>query len=95
MIVFENAPWTVIVAVVVGLAGVGLWIVSWFLPRGSIRQRRLSDFGSVLIFGGMLVRYAAVGGPRNGLEWMLCVLAVVFLALALWNLFRTHDQRPR
>lgn len=95
MIAFESQPWPVVVAVVVGLAGVALWIVSWFLPRGSLRQRRLSDFGSVLIFGGMLVRYAAVGGPGNALEWMLCGLAVVFLAAALWNLIRTHDQRPR
>lgn len=95
MITLESQPWPVVVAVLVGLAGVALWIVSWFMQRGTIKQRRLSDFGSVLIFGGMLTRYAAIGGPRNALEWMLAALAVVFLAAALWNLFRTHDQRPR
>lgn len=95
MITLESQPWPVVVAIVVGMVGIALWIVSWFMPRGTIKQRRLSDFGSVLIFGGMLVRYAAIGGPRNALEWLLAALAVVFLGLALWNLFRTHDQRPR
>jgi hypothetical protein len=95
MITFADQPWPVVVAVVTGLVGIALWVVAWFLPRGSLKQRRLSDFGSVLVFGGMLTRYAVTGGPRHALDWLLCVLAVAFLGFALWSLFKTQDRGPQ
>lgn len=49
----------------------------------------------MLVFGGMLTRFAATGGPRHALDWMLCVLAVAFLGFALWSLAKTQDRGPR
>lgn len=94
MIVLQDQPWPVVAAVVIGLIGIACWIASWTVVRDVWRRKRLSDFGSVLIFGGMLTRYAALGGPKNALEWMLCALAVVFLGIAMWGLFKTQNEGP-
>lgn len=95
MTALQDRSWVELIAVAVGLVGIGFWIVSWFAIKDVWRKRRFSDFGGVLIFGGMLTRYAARGGPANGIEWMLCGLAALFLAAALWSLIKTQDGGPK
>jgi len=70
--------------------GVALWIASYFRPRGSVARMRFNDAGSVLIFGGILVRIAIQGGPKNPLDWLLLVVGPLFAGVALYRLFRTQ-----
>ena len=72
--------------------GFVMWIMAVLFSRDPIRRMRLLDSGMVLIFAAILVRFVVQERPLNAIEWVLAALSPVFIAAALYRLWRT--ERP-
>ncbi len=87
------APPHIIAGYAAGAAtGVGLlmWIWAGLFSRNPLRRIRMTDAGMVLIFSAILVRIVIKPEPLNALDWILGVLAPLFILAALYRLWRTQ-----
>lgn len=69
--------------------GVGLWIYGWTGANNPIRKLRFQDAGMVLVFSSILLRVLIQERAMTWFDWIVVVLAPVFIAAALWRLKRT------
>lgn len=69
--------------------GLGLWVWSWLGVRDPIQKLRFRDCGVVLLFSAIVARVLVQSRALTAFDWVLLVLAPVFIAAALWRLTRT------
>ena len=94
----ERYP-SILLNVVEGMSGhlgqmmrMGQLDLAVLFSRDPIRRMRLLDSGMVLIFAAILVRFVVQERPLNLIEWVLAALSPIFIAAALYRLWRT--ERP-
>lgn len=73
--------------------GLGLWLWGWLAVRNPIQKLRFHDCGIVLVFSAIIARVLVQARALTPIDWLLLVLAPVFIAAALWRLTRTG--RPK
>ncbi|HEY0053226.1 MAG TPA: hypothetical protein VGB49_07440 [Caulobacteraceae bacterium] len=71
--------------------GLGLWIYGWLAVKDPIKRQRMSDCGMVLISGSILLR-VALDPNRSPIDWIMAVLAPLFMLAALWRLSQTGGR---
>ena len=69
--------------------GVGLWIYGWLGEKNPIAKMRFHDAGMVLVFSSIIVRVLIQDRAMTWFDWILVVVAPLFIAAALWRLKRT------
>ena len=69
--------------------GVGLWIYGWLAEKNPISRMRFHDAGMVLVFSSIIVRVLIQDRAMTWFDWILVVVAPLFIAAALWRLKRT------
>ena len=69
--------------------GVGLWIYGWLGQKNPIAKMRFHDAGMVLVFSSIIVRVLIQNRAMTWFDWILVVVAPLFIAAALWRLKRT------
>ena len=69
--------------------GVGLWIYGWLGQKNPIAKMRFHDAGMVLVFSSIIVRVLIQDRVMTWFDWILVVVAPLFIAAALWRLKRT------
>ena len=69
--------------------GVGLWIYGWLGEKNPIAKMRFHDAGMVLVFSSIIVRVLIQDRAMTWFDWILVVIAPLFIAAALWRLKRT------
>lgn len=69
--------------------GVGLWIYGWLGEKNPIAKMRFHDAGMVLVFSSIIVRVLIQDRAMTWFDWLLVVVAPLFIAAALWRLKRT------
>ena len=69
--------------------GVGLWIYGWLGEKNPIAKMRFHDAGMVLVFSSIIVRVLIQNRAMTWFDWILVVVAPLFIAAALWRLKRT------
>jgi len=69
--------------------GAGLWLWSWIREKDAIRKLRFLDCAVVLLFASVLLRIVAQDKPMSVLDWVMVLIATLFIAAALWRLART------
>ena len=69
--------------------GVGLWIYGWVGEKNPIAKMRFHDAGMVLVFSSIIVRVLIQDRAMTWFDWILVVVAPLFIAAALWRLKRT------
>lgn len=69
--------------------GLGLWVYGWLGQKNPIAKMRFHDAGLVLVFSSILLRVLVQGRPMTWFDWILVVVAPLFIAAALWRLKRT------
>ena len=69
--------------------GVGLWIYGWLGEKNHIAKMRFHDAGMVLVFSSIIVRVLIQDRAMTWFDWILVVVAPLFIAAALWRLKRT------
>ncbi|MEH6665249.1 MAG: hypothetical protein V7678_10390 [Brevundimonas sp.] len=69
--------------------GVGLWIYGWLGQKNPIAKMRFHDAGMVLVFSSIIVRVLIQDRAMTWFDWILVVVAPLFIAAALWRLKRT------
>ena len=71
--------------------GLGLWIYGWIAVKDPIKRQRMSDCGMALISGSILLR-VLLDQNRSPIDWVMAVLAPVFMIAALWRLSHTGGR---
>ena len=69
--------------------GLGLWIYGWVGEKNPIAKMRFHDAGMVLVFSSILLRVLIQERPMTWFDWILVLIAPLFIAAALWRLKRT------
>ena len=69
--------------------GVGLWLYGWLGEKNPIAKMRFHDAGMVLVFSSIIVRVLIQDRAMTWFDWILVVVAPLFIAAALWRLKRT------
>ena len=69
--------------------GVGLWIYGWLGEKNPIAKMRFHDAGMVRVFSSIIVRVLIQDRAMTWFDWILVVVAPLFIAAALWRLKRT------
>jgi len=69
--------------------GAGLWLWSWLRVKDAIQKLRFLDCAVVLLFASVLLRIVAQDKPMSVLDWVMVLIAPLFIAAALWRLART------
>ena len=72
--------------------GVGLWIYGWLGEKNPIAKMRFHDAGMVLVFSSIIVRVLIQDRAMTWFDWILVVVAPLFIAAALWRLKRTGQM---
>ncbi|MFT4956007.1 MAG: hypothetical protein ACI8U3_002406 [Brevundimonas sp.] len=72
--------------------GVGLWIYGWLGQKNPIAKMRFHDAGMVLVFSSIIVRVLIQERAMTWFDWLLVVVAPLFIAAALWRLKRTGQM---
>ena len=72
--------------------GVGLWIYGWLGQKNPIAKMRFHDAGMVLVFSSIIVRVLIQDRAMTWFDWILVVVAPLFIAAALWRLKRTGQM---
>ncbi len=72
--------------------GVGLWIYGWLGQKNPIAKMRFHDAGMVLVFSSIIVRVLIQDRAMTWFDWLLVVVAPLFIAAALWRLKRTGQM---
>lgn len=72
--------------------GVGLWIYGWTAAKNPVSKMRFHDAGMVLVFSSILLRVLIQGRPLTWFDWLVVILAPLFIAAALWRLKRTSGM---
>ena len=72
--------------------GVGLWIYGWLGEKNPIAKMRFHDAGMVLVFSSIIVRVLIQDRAMTWFDWILVVVAPLFIAAALWRLKRTSGM---
>ncbi|MFN4297106.1 MAG: hypothetical protein ACK4FB_09710 [Brevundimonas sp.] len=69
--------------------GMGLWVYGWLGEKNPIAKMRFHDAGMVLVFSSIIVRVLIQDRAMTWFDWVLVVIAPLFIAAALWRLKRT------
>ncbi|WP_292103912.1 hypothetical protein [Brevundimonas sp.] len=69
--------------------GMGLWVYGWLGEKNPIAKMRFHDAGMVLVFSSIIVRVLIQDRAMTWFDWILVVVAPLFIAAALWRLKRT------
>jgi hypothetical protein len=72
--------------------GLGLWVYGWLGEKNPIAKMRFHDAGMVLVFSSIIVRVLIQDRAMTWFDWILVVVAPLFIAAALWRLKRTSGM---
>jgi len=72
------------------LLGLGLWGWGWFRAKSPLQRQRFHDCGTSIVIAATLALYFLRDRELNILDWFIVILGPLFVAVALWRLFRTQ-----
>lgn len=70
--------------------GFALWGWGWFKVKSPLMRQRYHDCGTSIVIAATLALYFLRDRELNILDWFIVMLGPLFIAVALWRLFRTQ-----